>query len=88
MLEIRPISIETITCLFVMFSLWSAESMRCPRFELLRHRFQMYPDKASTRIHLAGAFKFIHSGERFQIYPFSMGENAVYVWTEPDNKRH
>ena len=28
-------------------------------------------------------FKFLHSGERFQIYPFSVGENAGYVWTRP-----
>ena len=32
---------------------------------------------------LASVFKFIHSGERFQIDPFSVCENAVYVWTEP-----
>ena len=47
------------------------------------NRFQIYPDKASTRRRLASVFKFIHSGERFQIYPFSVCENAVYVWTEP-----
>ena len=45
--------------------------------------FQIYPDKASTWRRLASVFKFIHSGERFQIYPFSVCENAVYVWTEP-----
>ncbi len=68
MLEIRSISVKTVTCLFAMFSLWSVESTRCTGFELLRHRFQMYPDKVSTGIHLAGVFKFIYSGERFQIY--------------------
>ncbi len=40
-LEIKPISIETITCLFAMFSFWSAKSTRCTGFELLRHRFQI-----------------------------------------------
>ena len=47
------------------------------------NRFQIYPDKAHTRRRLASVFKFIHSAERFQIYPFSVRENAVYEWTEP-----
>ena len=47
------------------------------------NRFQIYPDKAPTRRRLASVFKFIHSAERFQIYPFSVRKNAVYEWTEP-----
>ena len=33
-------------------------------------------------MHLAGVFKFIHFGERFQKVPFSDTENTVLVWTE------
>ena len=36
----------------------------------------------STLTYLAGVFKFIHFGERFQKVPFSATENAVLVWTE------
>ena len=42
----------------------------------------------STLTHLAGVFKFIHFGERFQKVPFSVTENALLVWTEdlPEEK--
>ena len=35
----------------------------------------------STQHHLAGVFKFLHPGDRFQKAPFSVTENAVLVWT-------
>ena len=43
-------------------------------FEKLRFR-------SSTLHLLAGVFKFLHSGDRFRIAPFSVTENAVLVWT-------
>ena len=64
----RLISTETWACLFAMFSLM-----------VDRPRARVGPGLNCYVI----VFKFIHSGERFQIYPFSVCENAVYVWTEP-----
>ena len=49
---------------------------------LSRKRFQRVPFSPSTLTRLAGVFKFIHFGERFQKVPFSVTENAVLVWTE------
>ena len=36
----------------------------------------------STREHLAGVFKFIHSSRRFRKAPFSVTKSAGVVWTE------
>ena len=46
---------------------------------LWRQRFQKVLFSLSTLTHLAGVFKFIHFGERFQKVPFSDTENAVLV---------
>ena len=46
----------------------------------LRHRF-----RPSTRIRETGVFENLHSGERFRKPPFSVAENAVYVWTQREN---
>ena len=40
------------------------------------------PFSPSTLTHLAGVFKFIHFGERFQKVAFSVTENADLMWTE------
>ena len=44
---------------------------------LWRQRFQKVPFSLSTLTHLAGVFKFIPFGERFQKVSFSDNENAV-----------
>ena len=38
-----------------------------------------------TRPHVNGVFENLHSGERFRKPPFSLTENAVYVWTQRQN---
>ena len=51
-------------------------------FSVHINRFQKVPFSPSTLTHLAGVFKFLHFGERFQQVPFSDTENTVLVWTE------
>ena len=68
MFEMRLICIETIACLFPMFSLMV--------------------DRRRARVVLSlncYVIVLVHTetlNRRFQIHPFSMCENAVYVWTE------
>ena len=58
---------------------------------LSRKRFQKVPFSPSTLTHLAGVFKFVHFGERFQKAPSSVTEDAVLMWTDrkayPDKKK-
>ena len=35
-----------------------------------------------TRRRIDGVFKFIHFGERFRIYAFTVSVFIVFVWTE------
>ena len=49
------------------------------RFHSVYENIRLRP---STRRRINGVFKFIHFGERFRIYAFTVSVFIVFVWTE------
>ena len=49
------------------------------RFHSVYENIRLRP---STRRRIKGVFKFIHFGERFRIYAFTVSVFIVFVWTE------
>jgi len=51
-------------------------------FYILGHVYENIRLRPSTRRRIDDVFKFIHFGERFRIYAFTVSVFIVFVWTE------
>ena len=69
-----------------LYAILETHSIKETGADIWRHRFHsVYENirlRPSTRRRIKGVFKFIHFGERFRIYAFTVSVFIVFVWTE------
>ena len=68
------------------YAILETHSIKETGADIWRQRFHSVYDnirlRPSTRRHINGVFKYIHFGERFRIYAFTVSVFIVFVWTE------
>ena len=70
--------VNFISVLYTLIKETGADIWR-QRFHSVYENIRLRP---STRRRIDGVFKFIHFGERFRIYSFTVSVFIVFVWTE------
>ena len=72
--------------LVIKYAILETHSIKETGADIWRWRFHsVYQNirlRPSTRRRINGVFKFIHFGERFRIYAFTVSVFIVFVWTE------